>query len=95
MPLVITTALLTAAVFISILSFAIRAQRRKVAVGSEALVGMAGVAKTALAPSGMVQVAGELWSAELPEGAAALDSGQRVEVVSVQGLRLTVRPRDG
>lgn len=94
-PLVITTALLTAAVFIGIVTFAIRAQRRKVAVGTEALIGMLGVAKTALAPSGMVQVAGELWSAELTDGAAALDSGQRVEVVSVDGLRLTVRQRDG
>ncbi len=93
-PLVIATALMTAAIFISIVTFAIRAQRRKVAVGSEALVGMAGVAKTPLAPSGTVQVGGELWSAELPEGAAALESGQRVEVVCVQGLRLTVRSRD-
>lgn len=94
-PLVISTALLTAAVFITIVTFAIRAQRRRVAVGSEALVGMSGVAKTALAPAGMVQVAGELWSAELSEGGEALESGQRVEVIAVEGLRLKVRSRDG
>lgn len=94
-PLVISTALLTAAVFITIVTFAIRAQRRRVAVGSEALVGMSGVAKTPLAPAGMVQVAGELWSAELADGAQMLDSGQRVEVISVEGLRLKVRPHDG
>lgn len=94
-PLVIVTALITAAVFFTIVSLALRAQKRRVTVGSEALIGKTGVAKTDLAPSGMVQVAGELWSAQLPEGAGPLSSGQPVEVVSVEGLRLKVRARGG
>ncbi len=94
-PLVIITALITAAAFFTIVSFAIRAQKRAVTVGSEALIGKAGFATTDLAPSGMVQVGGELWSAQLPEGASSLSSGQAVEVISVEGLRLKVRPRDG
>lgn len=94
-PLVIVTALITAAAFFTIVSFAIRAQKRSVTVGSETLIGRGGFATTDLAPSGMVQVGGELWSAQLPEGAGSLSSGQPVEVVSVEGLRLKVRPRDG
>jgi membrane-bound serine protease (ClpP class) len=94
-PLVITTAILTAVVFLTIVSFAIRAQRRRVEVGSEALIGRFGVAKTALAPSGTVQIGGELWTAELLEGSSALQQGDRVEVVSVEGLRLMVQARPG
>jgi membrane-bound serine protease (ClpP class) len=86
---------LTAVVFLTIVSFAIRAQRRRVEVGSEALIGRFGVAKTALAPSGTVQIGGELWTAELLEGSSALQQGDRVEVVSVEGLRLMVQARPG
>ncbi|MEK7682418.1 MAG: nodulation protein NfeD [Chloroflexota bacterium] len=93
-PLVVGTALLTSAVFLTIVMFAISAQRRRVEVGSEALVGRMGVAKTELAPTGMVQVGGELWSAQVEDRSAALRAGQDVEVIGVDGLRLRVRARD-
>jgi membrane-bound serine protease (ClpP class) len=92
-PLVISTAILTAAVFLTIVTFAIRAQRRRVEVGSEALIGRFGIAKTELAPYGTVQIGGELWSAELLDGSTELQQGDRVEVVSVDGLRLMVQAR--
>ena len=41
--------------------------------------------------SGQVQIASELWTAELAEGEQALPRGARVEVVEVQGVRLRVR----
>lgn len=91
-PLVVGLGLFTAAGFFVMLSFVLRAHRRPVEVGREALVGRTGEARTALEPSGMVQVAGELWSAEVEPDAPAIASGGRVEVVSVQGLRLVVRP---
>ena len=94
-PLVVGTALLTSAVFLTIVMFAISAQRRRVEVGSEALVGRMGVAKTELAPTGMVQVGGELWSVQVGDRSAALRAGQDVEVIGVDGLRLRVRARDG
>jgi len=94
-PLVVGTALLTSAAFLTIVMFAISAQRRRVEVGSEALVGRMGVAKTDLAPTGMVQVGGELWSAQVGDRSAALRAGQDVEVIGVDGLRLRVRARDG
>jgi membrane-bound serine protease (ClpP class) len=91
-PLVVGAAMFTAAGFIIIITFAIRAQRRPVQVGAEALIGEIGFARSDISPSGNVHVAGELWSAELDEGAQMISSGQRVEVVGVRGLRLLIRP---
>jgi membrane-bound serine protease (ClpP class) len=75
-----------------ILTFAIRAQLRPVEVGREALVGRTGESRTALSPTGMVHVAGELWTAILEDESGTLKSGQRVEIVGIDGLRLRVKP---
>jgi membrane-bound serine protease (ClpP class) len=91
-PLVVIAGLFTAGAFIGILTFALRAQRRRVSVGKEALIGSIGRAKTDLSPQGMVHVAGELWSAELESGLNEIKAGERVEVVDVVGLRVRVRP---
>jgi membrane-bound serine protease (ClpP class) len=91
-PLVIGSAVFTAAGFFTIITFAIRAQRRPVQVGKESLIGQIGRATSDVDPSGKIHIAGELWSAELEQGASALTAGQRVEVVGVEGLRLIVRP---
>ena len=91
-PLVIGTGVVTAAGFFVMLTFVIRAQRRPVEVGREALVGRQGEARTDLSPSGTVQVAGELWSAEIEAGMPTIVRGERVEVLGVKGLRLQVQP---
>ncbi len=75
-----------------LLTFVIRAHRRPVEVGRQALIGRFGEARTPLAPAGSVQVAGELWSAEVEAGAPGIGPGERVEVVGVEGLRVRVRP---
>jgi membrane-bound serine protease (ClpP class) len=90
-PLVIGAAIFTAACFFAIITFAIRAQRRPVQVGAEALIGEIGRARSNIDPSGKVHVAGELWSVELDQGASAIEEGQLVEIVGVKGLRLLVR----
>ncbi|MBI4769963.1 MAG: nodulation protein NfeD [Chloroflexi bacterium] len=90
-PAVIATSIVTAALFITVVGFAIRAQRLPVVVGSEALIGQIGEARSVLAPGGMVHLGGELWSAELEGGDGPLESGQQVEVIGVQGLKLRVR----
>jgi membrane protein implicated in regulation of membrane protease activity len=41
----------------------------------------------------MVLVGGELWSAQVEDRSKALAKGDEVEVTSVEGLRLRVRPR--
>ncbi len=91
-PLVVGLGIFTAAGFFVMLTFVLRAHRRPVEVGREALVGRTGEARSVLEPSGMVQVAGELWSADIEPGTPAIASGERVEVVGVRGLRLVVRP---
>lgn len=92
-PLVVGMALITAAIFSVIVAFAIRAQRSRVSTGVEALIGRTGEARSALAPRGTIQVAGELWSAELEPGQPEVTAGAAVEVTGVEGLRLRVRPR--
>jgi membrane-bound serine protease (ClpP class) len=89
-PLVVGTGLFTAAGFITILSFALRAQKRPVQVGAEALIGETGYARSAIDSSGTIHVSGELWSAQLEAGASPIAEGDTVRVVGVQGLRLVV-----
>ncbi len=91
-PLVVGVGMATGAFFLVVLTFALRAQRRPVEVGTEALIGRVGETRTALAPQGMIHVAGELWSAVIEPGASDMKAGERVEVVGVDGLRLRVRP---
>ena len=93
-PLVFGSAIATAAGFIFIISFAIRAQRRPVQVGAEALIGEEGFAKSMLDPAGTIHVAGELWSAQLEPGSTPILEGQSIKVVGVEGLRLIVAPKD-
>lgn len=92
-PLVVATGLVTAGLFIAIVAFAIRAQRRPPAVGAEALIGRWGEVRDDLRPYGSVQVAGELWSAESVRG-SEIPKGTRVRVVGVDGLRLRVETED-
>jgi len=86
-PLVVITSIVLAAGFLALVTFALRAQRRPIAVGVERLIGQEGEVRTPNA----VQVAGELWSAESTEG--ALEVGQKVEVAAIKGLTLLVRKK--
>jgi membrane-bound serine protease (ClpP class) len=90
-PMVIGISLFTAASFFTLVSLGIRAQRAPIQTGQESLVGRSGVVRSALAPTGQVQVASELWSAELAEGEEPLEVDQRIQVVRVEGLRLIVK----
>ncbi len=80
--------------FSVIISFAIRALKRPKVMGEESLVGKTGVVSQVLDPSGSVQLAGEMWSAELAEPGEPLPAGTRVIVTVVVGLRLKVRKVD-
>jgi membrane-bound serine protease (ClpP class) len=93
-PLVITMAALTAGLFALLLSLVVRAQRRPVVVGAPALVGRVGEVRQRVAPLGQIQVAGELWAAEVGPHERAIEEGAWVEVTGVDGLRLQVRPWD-
>lgn len=91
LPLVIATALVTAATFAVGVSFAMRAQKTPIRAGQEALLGRSGIVRVDLAPSGQVQLGGELWSAEVTEGQEHIPRGERIVVTGVEGLRLKVR----
>lgn len=88
--LAVFVALLTGAFFLFAVGAGIRAQRARARMGSESLVGTEGIARTALSPDGTVYVAGEMWTAIAESG--RIPEGERVRVVSVDGLRLRVRP---
>ncbi len=92
-PLVVITSLLTGGVFAIALTFALRAQKTPIRMGQEALIGRVGTVKQEIPAfgAGQVQLASELWSAELAEGTESIPIGERVQVVAVQGIRLKVR----
>lgn len=71
-----------------VVGMGVRAMRRQPSTGREGMVGLVGVAKTALAPQGQILVHGELWEAisEQP-----LQPGDPAEVTRLEGLTLYVR----
>jgi membrane-bound serine protease (ClpP class) len=90
-PLVLVVSIATAAVFFTIMIFAVRAQKAPIRTGQESLMGKTGLVRSEINPRGSVQLGGELWSAELVDGDAPIARGERVEVIRVEGNRLRVR----
>ena len=68
----------------------IKAQFRRVKTGKEALIGAQGVATSELNPKGEIRVMGEFWEATAKDKTIA--AGQAVEVVSLEGVYLVVKP---
>ena len=71
---------------------AVKARKTKRLTGPEAMVGHVAVAMTPLAPTGQVEVRGEIWKATLAGGVEAVPAGAEVRVEAVDGLTLTVAP---
>jgi membrane-bound serine protease (ClpP class) len=90
-PLVVTTGVLIAAGFFTIVTIALRARHLPVRTGRETLVGQVGIARSELNPRGMVHVAGDMWTAEDVACVGPVPEGSRVEIVAVEGLKLKVR----
>ena len=88
MPVVAFFALCAAAVIVLVS----RAMLQRQTAGVDEMLGAEGRATTALDPEGKVYIRGEYWRAasETP-----VQSGERVEVVGVEGLLLRVRPAQG
>jgi membrane-bound serine protease (ClpP class) len=78
-----------AAITLFLATLVVRAHRRASVTGETGMIGLTGVARTPLSPTGKVFVHGELWNAtssqEVPPGA-------RVRVTRVEGLHLFVEP---
>ena len=71
---------------------AVKARKTKRLTGPEAMVGHVAVAMTPLAPTGQVEVRGEIWAARLAGDVEAVPAGAEVRVRAVDGLTLTVAP---
>jgi membrane-bound serine protease (ClpP class) len=66
--------------------------RYRVVTGAEGLVGATAVVAERCDPVGSVRLRGEIWRARSETG--ALEPGRTVEVVSVDGLTLVIRPAE-
>ena len=56
------------------------------------MVGTRGIVKERLAPSGFIQIRGELWKAKVVGDKPTIEKGEAVRVEEMQGLTLLVRP---
>lgn len=88
-PLLAAVTLAAAGLFIIALSLLLRARRRPVLTGREALVGAEGEAVSWSRDEGRVRVEGEIWRARAAQPLAA---GARIRVTGRRGLTLTVEP---
>ena len=79
---------LAALVTFAMVGMGLRAMRRRPVTGSEGMIGLVGMAKTALAPRGQMAVRGELWEAMSNE---PVEAGAMVEVTAIEGLTLRVK----
>jgi membrane-bound serine protease (ClpP class) len=87
--LIVTTTIIFAALMALLITAVVRGQKRKVATGSEGLIGQQAAARTDLKPEGFVFVKGELWNAVSTEG--DIMKGEKVVVTGIDGLRLKVQ----
>jgi membrane-bound serine protease (ClpP class) len=86
---VIGAAICSAALFLLALAVLLRARKRPVVTGSEALIGAAGEAVFWQGDEGRVRVKGEIW---LARADAPLAAGTHVKVLDRDGLVLRVQP---
>jgi membrane-bound serine protease (ClpP class) len=84
------------AISVTILSFAIRVQRRPVTTGVEGLIGKTATVIAPLAPIGRVRLFGENWAARLAGNHAnneePIRTGQSVRITGIDGITLIVEP---
>jgi membrane-bound serine protease (ClpP class) len=86
--LIAVVSIIIAAFLVFVIGAVVRGQRRKVATGSEGIVGKVAVVQTKLDPKGTVLVNGEHWVSVINEGSA--ERGEEVIVTKVDGLKLEV-----
>jgi membrane-bound serine protease (ClpP class) len=73
---------------------ALRARRNKVLTGPAAMLRQIATVVTPLAPSGQVEVRGELWQARLTNPTETLPTGSHAHVDAIDGLTLLVHAVD-
>jgi membrane-bound serine protease (ClpP class) len=86
----LVTVLVTVLFFSVVVAKVIAAHRQRPITGREGMLGTIGVAETDIAPEGKVLLRGEYWNAASAE---PIGKGEKVEVIALEGLRLTVKSR--
>ena len=87
--LIAAVAAMSAAFFFGVVYLALKSRQRKIVSGAEELVGATGEVLEDFTGTGRVHVHGEEWQAR---AVASLKQGQKIRVVSRDGLTLTVEP---
>jgi membrane-bound serine protease (ClpP class) len=85
--LVLAVVMPFALILIVMVRLALRARHTKVTTGPAGMIGLRGLAETAIAPEGRVFVRGELWRAR---SQVKIAPGESVRVTGIDGLRLEV-----
>ena len=89
LPLIFALSIISAAFFLFIVGAAIKARERPVVSGQEELLHGVGVVLDNFEGNGRIRIHGEVWLAESP---VAVNRGDKVQVVAVDGLVLKVQP---
>lgn len=90
-PLLVSSSVISGAVFFVIMLYALRAQKAPLRMGMESMIGKKGIVIVAIDPRGQIQMGGEQWSAELTDDEPPIAKGTHVQVVGVHGVKLRVR----
>lgn len=77
------------AFFLGVIGFAVKARKRKVVSGKEALPSSIAIAQESFKTKGWVRVEGELWKARTT---IPLQKGEEAQIIKCEGLELIVRP---
>ena len=90
---IIAMVLVTGIFFIFAVTKGIKIQWNKPISGKEIMVSMIGTARTDLNPDGQIFINGEIWQAVVLDG-THIKKGEKVSVLSSEGLRLMVKKTD-
>lgn len=84
----LTVTLCTAAFFVFALGMAIKARLKRATTGADGMIDKIGIATTSISPQGTIKIGAEYWNAVSDE---KIKKGERVQIVAVNGLQVTVK----
>ena len=90
--LIMIMAAVTMTFFFIIMGLVIKSQKRAMITGKDSLIGSTGTVISVMNEQVVVKISGEIWEAR---SRTMLPIGQKVKVVSIEGLILHVEPVEG
>ena len=86
-PIIATFALLSMALLVGVVGYAVKTRRKPAVSGREEMIGAVGVALEDFEAIGPIRVHSEIWTAKIDR---PVHRGCRVKVIGIDGLRLNV-----